>query len=168
MTSPTGPCLRNIHEPRRSQWILGLAGFTFFASVAIGIASDDLAGGLVLPLFLAAFVVGPFYSLRVAGLFIAQREACVESEGLRYGHRHLVPWSAVTDIVVQPRRGRAFLKAPTWRAQGWLANMVARQGLPLSDFDRDWYQDSAFVSALRQHLPQIDLDGALDRLARRR
>jgi hypothetical protein len=85
----------------------------------------------------------------------AQEYLAVDASGLHYGSKYFVPWTLVEGVAAKRQlfRRRVVLLAPNWKRRGMTALVERHRGLPLSDYDRNWRENTDLVSALRDHLP---------------
>lgn len=138
------------------------AGGLALVTLIAGAAAGDAAAALVGPCLVLTIVVPVVYGPRWVGSIYAQDCLSADAAGLRYGPKYFVPWNLVERAAVKRRLGRprVVLLAPGWRRGGVVARIEHRRGLPLSDYDRNWRDDTELVSALRDHLPgQSDVAG---------
>jgi hypothetical protein len=155
--------MKNIEYPRKCRRTLygfgALAVLALIAGVAEGASTGEAVGALLGMAMSALFIGLPVvYGPRWFSIY-AQEYLAADASGLHYGSKFFVPWALVERVAVRRQliRRRVVLLAPGWRPRGITARMERRRGLPLSDYDRNWRENTELVSALRDHLPNAAL-----------
>lgn len=156
--------MKNVEYPRRRRRMILVYGTLSIVVSIAGVSAGDWGTASVGPWFMVTVVVPVAYGPRWLGMLYAQPQLLVGPTALQYGDRYTVPFGIVRGVELRHpllRRERAVFVAPDWKAGGLFLGIELRRGLPLSDYDRRWYENHDFVERVRAALPWLDIDSVI-------